>query len=117
MRLLTQLRHRLHGGRQLGVALLIAAMGLPFVSSTTAAQADEWEWDPTWGYHQEEWYDPSDWFNADDGYVDYEDYYYGDYYDDDGVLDDGTYDNPYGYDYYTSDWFDDDADFDGWWGT
>lgn len=27
------------------------------------AHAEEYEWDPIWGVYEEEWYDPSDWFN------------------------------------------------------
>ena len=98
--------------------------------SADTVLAEDTEWDPTWGYHQEEWYDPSDWFN-DDSAVDYEDDYYGDYYDDNyyedgydgGYYDDDYYDYNYGYDgyyppydYYSEDWFDDEPDFDDWYG-
>lgn len=113
--------------------LLIAAL---FAAGTAAsALADEqFEWDPAWGYHEEEWYDPSDWF-GDDHTVSYEDRYYGDYehlgdasdrdrtrageqawdeygYDDVYLYDDHGYDR--GWDYYTDDWFDEEPDFDDW---
>lgn len=98
-----------------------------------AAIADnEWEWDSSTGYHEEEWYDPSDWFN-DDNDIDYEaDYYDGydpDYYsadDYDYTSDDYQmygyegddsmyYPDYYGYDYYTNDWYDNEPGFDSWW--
>lgn len=88
------------------------------VVSASTCIADDWEWDPTHGYHEEEWYDPSDWFDADDG-IDYEydDYYY---YDDDDYYDDDYYDADdrwYGDNYYTNDWYDDEPDYDLWYGT
>lgn len=75
-----------------------------------AVSADEYEWDPTYGYHEEEWYDPSDWFDPDDG-IDYEGDYYGDYYDDDVYEGSETW---YGDNYYSNDWYDDEPDFDNW---
>lgn len=90
----------------------------------SAAHADTWEWDPAYGYHEEEWYDPSDWFDPNDG-IDYENDYYGSYYDgygydtyDADYYTDDAYghDYPYyGHDYYTSDWYDEEPDFDNWW--
>jgi hypothetical protein len=73
------------------------------LTATVPAQDwDDYEWDPTWGMHEEEWYDPSDWFDTDEG-VEYEDYgwlgtddYAYDY--DSGVYDGGVYD-AYDYDY------------------
>ena len=80
-------------------SLLLVATVVP---RAAAAENDtEYEWDPTWGLHEEEWYDPSDWFN-DDGKIDIEDvgtfgydssYYGGPFWTDYGYY--GTY----GYDY------------------
>jgi hypothetical protein len=51
----------------------------------------EWEYEPDEGYHREEWYDPSDWFDTGVG-VSYEDM-------------DDAYDD-YDYDYNNGGWFD-----------
>ena len=61
----------------------------------------------------EEWYDPSDWFDGDEVEYEYEDDY--DDYDDDYYYDD-DYDDGYYYDgdYYTDEWGD-DGDFAEWW--
>ena len=83
----------------IAASLLLVATVVP----RAAAQENdtEYEWDPTWGLHEEEWYDPSDWFN-DDGKIDIEDvgtygydntYYGGPFWTDHGYY--GTY----GYDY------------------
>ena len=83
----------------IAASLLLVAAAVP----RAAAQDNdtEYEWDPTWGLHEEEWYDPSDWFN-DDGKIDIEDvgtygydntYYGGPFWTDRGYY--GTY----GYDY------------------
>ena len=79
-------------------------------------EMDDVEWDRQWGYHEEEWYDPSDWFDADAG-VEYEDdaawgssytdYGYGDYYDGEDQF--GYYNTDY-------DWETDDASFEDWYG-
>lgn len=53
-------------------------------------EREGYEWEPGEGYHEEEWYDPSDWFD-DDSSVDYENDNYG-YYDD-------YYTPYYGWDY------------------
>ena len=60
---------------------------------------DDYEYEAGEGYHEEEWYDPGDWFN-DDGRVSYET--------------DRDYDYDYGYDnnYYTSDLYDTEPDYD-----
>ncbi len=83
---------------------------------------ESYEWSPGEGYHEEEWYDPSDWFN-DDGQVsyDYDDWGY-DYYDDNYRAGydywDSPYDNDYpattyrDWDYYTDE--DDPLDYDYW---
>lgn len=72
---------------------------LAFVFATPHAIAGEdYEWDSTWGLHEEEWYDPSDWFN-DDNSVDYEDDGYDDSYYTDTYWDSYDYYGDYGYDY------------------
>ncbi|MDQ8204322.1 hypothetical protein [Pelagicoccus sp. SDUM812003] len=65
----------------------LIAIGLPIsFLAHSALYAQAYEYDPIKGYHQEEWYDPSDWFD-DDSAVDYEyddtfDYtYYSPYWD------------------------------------
>jgi hypothetical protein len=61
----------------LAAVLILSIAGLGYAQDDT-----EWEWEADEGYHQEEWYDPGDWFNEDD-FIDYErDYYLGSYYDD-----------------------------------
>jgi hypothetical protein len=93
------------------------------VAAPTQAQYDydAMEWEPGTGYHEEEWYDPGDWFD-DDYYrgVDYEETGWGwmdgdAYYDDDYVYYDDAYlyDDDYAdWDYYTDE--DDTADYDYW---
>ncbi len=101
--------------------LLAACLAAPAVSAQDGI-ADDYEWDPTYGYHEEEWYDPSDWFDADTGveYEDYEDNYYGNYYDDDytgvGEYEEEWYEDNdwYGDNFYTSDWYDNEPEFDDW---
>ena len=92
----------------------------------------EYEYEADEGLHQEEWYDPSDWFNSGEGVsyeTDWNDYYYG-FDTNDGWFDDDyygynehygvapvfgdryeTFDQPT-YDYYTEDWY--NEDFDSW---
>lgn len=56
---------------------------------------EEYEWQAGEGYHEEEWYDPSDWFNDDDMVsYEYDNTYYNDAYwaDDSLAYDDWTYD-------------------------
>lgn len=69
-------------------------------------EREGYEWEAGEGYHEEEWYDPSDWFD-DDSSVDYEnDTYDYDYYND--------YTYPYyqwGYDGYGYDNYDYDYDY------
>jgi hypothetical protein len=91
------------------IALLMASPG---------TFAEEYEWNPREGLHEEEWYDPGDWFDYDTPGVDY-DYdwwnypYYGydydtyyDPYDYDYDYDDDFYE-PYTYDYDYDNYFDD----------
>lgn len=60
-------------------------------------EAEQYEWDAEYGYHEQEWYDPSDWFSMG---RDFE------------VEDDGM---NTGYDYYyTDDWYDEDSTFYRW---
>ncbi len=63
--------------RPRGVAALFAALaglslGVPAFAQTDSEEHYEWEADE--GYHEEEWYDPSDWWDDDfdEGRVDYE---------------------------------------------
>lgn len=80
----------------IAACLLLAVTAAPRILAD-----DEYEWDPTWGLHEEEWYDPSDWFN-DDGKIDIEDvgtYGYDDTYYGDTMWSDYGYYNDYGYDY------------------
>lgn len=66
-------------------------------------EAEQYEYEPGEGYHEQEWYDPSDWFETGRD-VDYEyDRYEYDRYDDYGT-----------YDYYTDDWYDNEPVFDRW---
>ena len=82
----------------IAASLLLVAAAVP--RATAQDNDTEYEWDPTWGLHEEEWYDPSDWFN-DDGKVDIEDTgslgydnnYYGDsFWTDYGYYGDYSYD-------------------------
>ncbi len=74
--------------RRTRIGALCAAVAVLSASPLQELGADEeYEWDPAWGLHEEEWYDPSDWFN-DDGAVDVEELddawgYDYDYYGDD----------------------------------
>jgi len=98
-------------------------LALPFCATGLLgiAQADEeMEWEAGEGYHEEEWYDPTDWFNE-DSQISYEDdYYSGNYWDDNYAYTsspnwnddtwydtyDYTYDYNYGYDYGLDDGWD-----------
>ena len=91
------------------LASLASAVALAVISFQPAS-ADDYEWDPEHGYHEEEWYDPGDWFNSDSS-VDYENDYFGGYYDNDAY---DTGEAWYGNNYYSNDWYDDDTGFDSW---
>jgi hypothetical protein len=56
---------------------------------------EQYEWEPGEGYHEQEWYDPSDWFSFGSD-TDYE----SDNWFSGGYLDDGYYDDDWYYDYY-----------------
>lgn len=94
--------------RKLTTAAIAPALALALTAGTATAQ--DYEWEPDEGLHQEEWYDPSDWFNSDDS-VDYEydwadwPYYYDTYSTAywDGYYD-GYYDDEFGYDYWNDAW-------------
>ena len=97
--------------KSLKLASLLAALGLALAPT---AIAQEYEWEPDEGLHEEEWYDPSDWFN-DDNQVSYEEW--DDAYEDD--WDTTYYDNGYGaydgdyWDYDYEPYYTDDAlDYD-----
>jgi sporulation protein YlmC with PRC-barrel domain len=64
--------------------------------TTGLVAQDEREWEADEGYHEEEWYDPSDWWN-DDQQVDYESDWFEDDYDDDYEYDDYDYHDDYRY--------------------
>ena len=101
----------LNGYRGSVAFLAMASLAL----ATTPASAQDytsWEWEPDEGVHEEEWYDPSDWFD-DESYDDYNietiDYEHGEgaydaYYD--GYYD-AYYDDEFGYDWWDADWDDD----------
>ena len=92
------------------LSLLLPAAALSTGLASHAAAQDQYEWEPGTGTHEEEWYDPTDWFDddADAEYgssVDYEetgnDYGFDTTYDDDYDSYDGTtygYTDEYGYD-------------------
>jgi hypothetical protein len=80
------------------VARILAFAGVFAFTAISAPQAmadDEYEWDSTWGLHEEEWYDPSDWFNEDNT----TDYEYDDSYYSSDVWDGYDYYSDYSYDY------------------
>lgn len=68
-------------------ALFIALAFCISFPMQAAAQQNQYEYEADEGIHQEEWYDPGDWFDTDDA-VDYETDWY-----------DYTYNYPYDYDY------------------
>jgi len=91
-------------------------------------ESEQYEYEPGEGYHEEEWYDPSDWFDFDVG-VDYEsedwadddiledDYYEEEYSAGYGTYDDTELDYGYHYDSVTNDYeygwhYDDVVDYD-----
>lgn len=81
---------------------MLAALALMTTAAPRALAATEYEWDPTWGLHEEEWYDPSDWFNKDDGKVDIEEvgnYGYDDTWYGSSLWNDYGYYDAYSYDY------------------
>jgi len=122
--------------RVLSPALLAAAGMAVSAPALQAQDREHYEWEPGTGSHEEEWYDPSDWFDDDSGFrgVDYEeygpgqydpgdyDYYNDDYYeydeDDYYAYEDDYYDDDYEWEpgtgsheeewYDPTDWFDDD---------
>ena len=118
------------------VLFSILALLVYLPGAAHAFDASEYEYEADEGLHEEEWYDPSDWFDTPGEGISYEsDWYdstYGytdDYYDDNlygyygnGYYDYGNdfYDAPYGagydydYNYYTNDWYRDGGVFDVW---
>lgn len=104
-------------------AAFAAAAGLAVVAPATAQSGDNYEWEPGVGYHEEEWYDPTDWFDDDYDHgdqIDYEETWRIDYNDDDYYADWDYYldeDDPADYDYWDSPYdydagYDDGADWD-----
>ncbi len=84
-------------GRVARNAALTGLLSFAFVVPNVMAD-EEYEWDPSWGMHEEEWYDPSDWFNE-DNQVNYEDYGYDDSYYSDTYWGSHDYYSDYAYDY------------------
>ena len=92
-----------------------AALGLALAAPAAADETNvtDFEYEPGEGVHQQEWYDPDDWFDEDaDHAIDRE-------------RDDGPFEEDYDvyeydeyqydpYDYYTDDWLDTPGVFDGW---
>ncbi len=126
-------------------AAAIVCLGAPAFGQYYDEGRSDIEWEAGEGYHEEEWYDPSDWadtdygieYETDDwgwGYGDYgyydEGWYDDDLYDDefydygygyDGLYDEGYYDYGYGFDdygYYDTgyDWYTDDEWYGDWYG-
>ncbi len=107
----------------IALAAWLAVPGAAFAQDYGTA----YEYEPGEGVHEEEWYDPSDWFDNDEA-IDYENDWY-DYtynypetytYDYDYVYP-GEDINPYSdldygwhYDYYSERWFDENDEFDVW---
>ncbi len=99
-----KLNNRTNTGERLTrglVPALVAAAGLAIAAPATAQDWEEnYEWEPGTGYHEEEWYDPTDWFD-DDFYntgIDYEETGYDWWRDGDEAWSPG-YDNDYYADY------------------
>ncbi len=112
-------------------SFVIAAFFIAALTQAMPAKAvdwSEWEYEAGEGLHQEEWYDPTDWFDTAGEGISYEtdwyDYSYGynepygsygyydyDYYEPYSYY--GYYE-PYDYDYsyYTNDWYGDEGLFD-----
>ncbi|RJR51310.1 MAG: hypothetical protein C4576_03885 [Desulfobacteraceae bacterium] len=113
------------------LSVLITLAFLLSPANGLAVDWSEYEYEPDQGLHQEEWYDPGDWFDTGPG-VDYErdwydytynypygydNYRYG--YDDDvygyyGKDDLYDYDYDHDYDYYSDDWYDREGAFEDW---
>lgn len=70
----------------------VAGLKYEYGDDGVDVEEEAYEWEPGEGYHEEEWYDPSDWFDADSS-VDYEDDYNWGYGD-------GTNLTGYDYDHY-----------------
>lgn len=61
----------------------------------TEVESEQYEYEPGEGYHEQEWYDPSDWFEIGRDFDYEDDDYVGGYYGD------GYYDDDWYYDYYS----------------
>ena len=81
--------------------IFLTVAGLAVVLSAPPLAAQEYEYEPDEGFHREEWYDPSDWFDTTPG-VDYESDLFDSPFDGDPT-DEYDYTDNYDYDY-----------FDGW---
>ncbi len=56
---------RLPRGRALGLAMIAGGVAGLVAAPGAMAQSDHMEWEPGEGTHEEEWYDPTDWFDDD----------------------------------------------------
>lgn len=113
----------------IGILALTVPNTVAQYDSSAGLEDDSFEWETGEGIHEEEWYDPTDWFNDDSGTVDYE-------YDSYDIYDPYTYDSTnydtdyhdewdynYDYDYTTDDWgydwrydlYADDKDYGRYW--
>jgi hypothetical protein len=98
MRPTDMLRAKGHAAPARRVSWLIGAALAAPLAFAQAASAQDYEYEPDEGWHEEEWYDPTDWFD-DRPYnyeFDYDDYEYDDYdYDyDNRYYDDAGTQNP-----------------------
>ncbi len=126
------------GLKQMGIIMLVLAFAALMTAPMTAVAQEEYEYEAGEGLHEEEWYDPGDWFETEEG-VDYErdwydytyqypytydydyDYprgYYGDEefepYDDYEYRESEEFGFEEDYGYFTDTWFDEEDEFDEW---
>lgn len=109
-------------GRAPAALTLAAALPLAFAQTASAQwergyQPDEhYEYEPDEGWHEEEWYDPTDWFDDRPYDYEYDDYSYeayqydGHYYDSDE--DSGWFENEDRFDNNDRIWYGEDRDAD-----
>jgi len=128
------------GWKQMGIMMLVLAFAALMAAPMTAVAQEDYEYEAGQGLHEEEWYDPSDWWDTEEGVSferDWYDYtyqypytydydydydypergYYGDeefepYEDEFGEYEEYRFDDDY--DYFTDTWFDEEDEFDEW---
>jgi hypothetical protein len=104
----------------------VALMVTPMSAAGQQGMQDQYEYEYDQGLHEEEWYDPSDWFSTKQD-IDYEQDWYENtyqYYDEDfepgyrgyyeGEEFEAFEEDDYDFDYYTDTWFEEDDEFDEW---